>query len=429
MPAIDRRGAAASSLLRNQGDAAVKAIVKIPYVAWRDGRPRFVPGVKMRKEGEKGQDLRHDDGTWFTLREAEDWAREKAKAVAAARANKAAAPATGASAHLRKGRSPSAADAYTIEILFEDYFASKKFAQKAASTQKDYLNKKKALFDHDIHLASLPARDLDRAAAAALHEELWEARGLPMANGIIAVLRLSYSHAMRLGRLKIAANPCKELDLETPKPRLRVATAEEIAALMAVADALEPSVGDGILLALYTGQRLGDVLALADSGRDRQGRIALKQRKTGALVAIRPLARLSARLETIRGRRTEQAERAIKDGRPDRAPRAEGPLVIHPRTGAAWNSSNFTHRFAEVRGEAVKACASVADFRFQDLRDTAVTWLHHAGCDIPEIAAITGHSLKTVHEILKHYLALDSRSADRAMAKLEAFLEKEGVKV
>jgi putative transposase len=40
-----------------------------------------------------------------------------------------------------------------------------------------------------------------------------------------------------------------------------------------------------------------------------------------------------------------------------------------------------------------------------DLRGTAATMLAEAGCTTPQIAAITGHSLKTVTGILDKYLA------------------------
>ena len=63
--------------------------------------------------------------------------------------------------------------------------------------------------------------------------------------------------------------------------------------------------------------------------------------------------------------------------------------------------------------------------RDQDLRDTAVTWLARAGCTLPEIASITGHSLRSIHQILQHYLAITPELADSAIAKLVAWMEKE----
>lgn len=45
--------------------------------------------------------------------------------------------------------------------------------------------------------------------------------------------------------------------------------------------------------------------------------------------------------------------------------------------------------------------------------------LAEAGCTVPEIAAITGHSLKHVTHILETYLSRTSLLADAAIIKLE----------
>lgn len=53
-------------------------------------------------------------------------------------------------------------------------------------------------------------------------------------------------------------------------------------------------------------------------------------------------------------------------------------------------------------------------------RGSAVTRLALAGATVPEIATITGQSLKDVEEILDtHYLSRDISLAERAMKKME----------
>jgi integrase len=55
-----------------------------------------------------------------------------------------------------------------------------------------------------------------------------------------------------------------------------------------------------------------------------------------------------------------------------------------------------------------------------DLRGTAVTRLAVAGCTVPEIATITGHSLRDVATILdSNYLDRDPAMAESAIRKLE----------
>jgi hypothetical protein len=58
-----------------------------------------------------------------------------------------------------------------------------------------------------------------------------------------------------------------------------------------------------------------------------------------------------------------------------------------------------------------KACerAGVDGLTFHDLRGTAVVRLAIAGASVPQIAAVTGHSLKDVEAILDaHYLGRDT---------------------
>lgn len=52
----------------------VTAKLKLPYVRWRDGRPRWEPGPRVRSIGFRGEDLRHDDGRWYSLDEASSFA-------------------------------------------------------------------------------------------------------------------------------------------------------------------------------------------------------------------------------------------------------------------------------------------------------------------------------------------------------------------
>lgn len=70
-----------------------------------------------------------------------------------------------------------------------------------------------------------------------------------------------------------------------------------------------------------------------------------------------------------------------------------------------------------------KACerAGISGLTFHDLRGTAVVRLAIAGASVPQIAAVTGHSLKDVEAILDaHYLGRDIQLAEAAVLKLEA---------
>lgn len=157
-----------------------------------------------------------------------------------------------------------------------------------------------------------------------------------------------------------------------------------------------------LTLALWTGQRQGDLLRLTWTAYDGAS-IRLKQQKTGARVMIPVGAPLKAALD------------AAKRAREDADKKVEALTILMTERGHTWTESGF-------RASWRKACekAGVRDVTFHDLRGTAVTRLALAGCSEAEIATITGHSLRDVGAILdSHYLKRDGGLAESAIRKLE----------
>ena len=189
----------------------------------------------------------------------------------------------------------------------------------------------------------------------------------------------------------MAANPCEKGGRIYQGSRAdKVWTADDEAAFLKSAPA---HLHLPLMLALWTGQRQGDLLRLPWSAYDGT-RIRLKQSKTGTRVSIPVGAPLKAAL--------------------DSAPK-RGPMVLTSTDKRPWTSDGF-------RASWRKACAKagIVGVTFNDLRGTAVTRLALAGCTEAEIATITGHSLRDVRSILDaHYLHRDPALADSAIAKLE----------
>lgn len=397
----------------------------LPYIALRqqaDGsiRPRFVPGARERYLGFKGQDLRHDDGTWFTLDQARAFSDVKHQEILSQRKIG------------RRLRTPPVARGRAVQDLWEAYQRSDKFKALAPSSQVSYRKWIKPLEAEAVWLA--PVASLDPVILKGLHERVKAARGLAMANSMISALSASLVWGRLHGWLpkvhgQIMSNPASQLDLESLPPRIRIGTDEEIRALVDAADrtmsggvALS-AVGDAVLLGFFSGQRKKDVLEFVP-GRSANSRIELVQSKTKALVSIPMHPRLSERMAQARKRREAAAVTVPQ-------------IVVNAYLGRAYQGGTFTSHFQAVRAAAVAGdpakgiapCPSLADFTFPDLRDTAVTWHARAGCTVPEIASISGHSLRSIHSILKHYLALDEHLADNAVAKLVDYMEREGLAV
>ena len=76
---------------------------------------------------------------------------------------------------------------------------------------------------------------------------------------------------------------------------------------------------------------------------------------------------------------------------------------------------------SEICSVSFPTYLSLADvfLHLHDIRDTTVTMLAEARCTVPEIAAITGHSLRRAQEILDKYLSRTSKLAENAIAKFQ----------
>jgi len=89
--------------------------------------------------------------------------------------------------------------------------------------------------------------------------------------------------------------------------------------------------------------------------------------------------------------------------------------ILTNTEGNSWTSDRFRTSWG-------RACAraKIGGVTFHDIRGSAVTRLALAGASVPEIASLTGHSVKDVEVILDaHYLGRDVRLAESAMRKRE----------
>lgn len=152
-------------------------------------------------------------------------------------------------------------------------------------------------------------------------------------------------------------------------------------------------------IAIETGQRQSDVLRMTWAQYDGAS-IRLRQSKTGKRLTVPLTHSLRIRLDAMA--------------------RAAEVICLSSR-GTPWTSDGFKSSFAEAKAAAVKAGAvRIGGLTFHDTRGTAVVNLALAGCSVPEIVSITGHSLKDAEAILDaHYLGRDRRLGEAAISKLE----------
>jgi integrase len=158
-----------------------------------------------------------------------------------------------------------------------------------------------------------------------------------------------------------------------------------------------------MVLALHTGQRQADIRRLAWTGYDGKT-ITLRQGKARRLGREAPLIRVPC----------TKALKATLDAAPRR-----GAVVLTTKTGRA-----FTKRYFAEQWEQTCKVAGITDLHFHDIRGTTVTMLAEAGCTLPEIVAITGHTLRRAQDILDKNLARTSKQAESAIAKLENVMKQ-----
>lgn len=165
-----------------------------------------------------------------------------------------------------------------------------------------------------------------------------------------------------------------------------------------------------VILALWTGQREGSLIALRWSDYDGKNlRCKLNKRRVidpdkWVLVPCGMPLRiaLDALKEEANVQPWEESTRTI----------------IEHAFGGPWASAKSfgrSFRLACRRGKFVH------DLKFHDLRGTAVTRLAIAGCTEAEIASITTHAIGRVKSILEiHYLHYNLEIRENAIRKLEA---------
>jgi integrase len=121
----------------------------------------------------------------------------------------------------------------------------------------------------------------------------------------------------------------------------------------------------------------------------------LRQRKTGRLISVPASAELREVLAA--------------------APRKSPIIIISETTGQPYQEDHFRHEFARIR----ELAGLPASLRFMDLRRTAVVRLAEAGCTIPEIAAVTGHTIDRTARILEVYMPRTAPMARNAVTRLD----------
>lgn len=282
--------------------------------------------------------------------------------------------------------------------LIRDYTRSPEFRTTLReSTQREYLRKLRTV---EAEFGDMPVSALETPRVRQ-HFMKWRAliadeSGPREADYRLSVLSALLSWAVENGRIYV--NHVKGFKRLYHSNRAAIIwEPHHIDAFMSVAPV---EMQQALILALHTGLRQGDLRRLSWSNYDGS-HLRLRISKNERAGRISPLVAIPC----------TRALKTMLDGMERRQ-----AVILTTMEGRPFTARYLGHQWSNaMRAAGLEA----SGLHFHDLRGTAVTMLARAGCTIPEIVAITQHSLASATRILEVYLARTQHLADQAISRLE----------
>jgi integrase len=264
------------------------------------------------------------------------------------------------------------------------------FQSLAANTRKNYLRQLGLI---KSRLGLIPLEGITRKVLIEYLETV---------PGTVALRRVSRNVWLNVFSLAIArdgmkANPAAGLTMAGNRRRTELWMPEDIAAWLGYSadDPSGPRWRLLLMLLLYTGQRIGDVLAMTWADYDGDY-IKVVQQKTKAKADVYCHQVLKVELESWRG-----------------SQKVLGATILTRYDGKPLSYNRVRNKTSEILGAINRR-----HLQLRDLRRTAATKLAEAGCTTPQIASITGHSIERCQRILDTYVVKTRATAKAAIEKL-----------
>jgi integrase len=236
--------------------------------------------------------------------------------------------------------------------------------------------------------ANRPLRSLRRREVVALHQAIGDNHGKHQANRVVALLRAIINRAIREHELEIH-NPAHAITFYREEGRTRRLSVEELPAFFQAVDE-EPNkdIRDFVLLALFTGARKSNLLAMrwVDVSLEQGLWVipAAESKTSKQLDVVLP----TAALEVLQGRLATRRGDFVFPGR-------EGGQVSDdpdmPRSGHLSNPS--------VGWERILERAGLVGLRMHDLRRSLASFQIDTGTPLEVIQKTLGHESKVTTEI------------------------------
>ena len=292
-----------------------------------------------------------------------------------------------------RGTRPAASrDGRTIKALVAAYRASPKWDALRPATRVDYA---RAFVRIEEKWGASLVVDFSTPIVLEWYETLYARNGPSIALAMIRKLSILMAYAKRKGWRE--DNPCRDLDMTTPRGRSRVADWAELDALL-VAATPWPSMACAIALAVWQGQRQTDILE-AETAAFRDAVWAFRRSKRGNLAALdlNPEA-----LPHVEAMLAEAGDRRF--------------LLHSETTGAPYRADHFRHLWMRIRAEAAKTLPGIATLQFRDLRRTFGHLARLGGASERDVADALGNNAWKDPDLSARYMPANADTASRAVA-------------
>jgi integrase len=306
----------------------------------------------------------------------------------------------------RSGVERVAAPPGSLPWLIKMYQADARFTDVAAHTQRSYGSCLRRIEAWSERAGHPPISTIERKDVKAFAKSM--AATPRTAQMTCSLVKLLFAFAIDEGELPSNhGNPAANMRLKGGLPRQQVWTDEQIIAVIQTAASRgRPSIGLAVALAYNTGQRQGDILHMTWA-QFNGTTIRLRQRKTGTPLEVPCTQQL---LDALAATPRTGTLMVVKE-----ATTCEHNNNVYP--ARPYTGTRFNMDFRPI----AKAAGIPDDLQFRDLRRTAVVRLAEAGCSVPEIAAISGHTIDATASIMEIYCPRTSVMGRNAITKLEDY--------
>lgn len=281
---------------------------------------------------------------------------------------------------LAKCRHPNRTVEGTMSFLCEQYITGPYFAKLKANTSREYRRY------CDIIRRQCGDNFVDEIEPHHVYEIRNKFTDTPRkADMVVAVMRILFDYAKEIGlRRDNPAAGVKSLNRSTSYERWPDDVVD-LALAKAPAHIRTP-----IMLALYTGQRMSDVIKMTWGDIDGDG-VKVKQDKTEARVRVFLHPDLATYLGTLK--------------------KGPGRIALNSK-GKPWTVDGFKSSWATFKGNV----PGLEGYVFHGYRHTAASRLYEAGCSVEQIMAITGHKTE---RMVRRYI----QGAEQAIVARAAILK------